>query len=163
RRNAPRRLNDIPQNRSAAAVTPKRRGKRLKCYDFDHQGSWEFKLRNQLRRAFAVCVSDAAFEETMAAVRSTLDREVDSAVMLMNLGERLPRKSREKLVGEILEHIIERLGGVTAYGWMNAVTATARTVRDPEVRWELEKLGAMVPALVARARSARKEHESAIA
>ncbi|NUM56699.1 MAG: DUF2075 domain-containing protein, partial [Candidatus Hydrogenedentes bacterium] len=33
RRNAPRRLNDIPQNRSAAAITPKRRGKRLKCYE----------------------------------------------------------------------------------------------------------------------------------
>jgi hypothetical protein len=40
----------------------------------------------------------------------------------------------------------------TAFGLLNAITATARDVRDPHLRWKLEEFGGQFPAWVVRAR-----------
>jgi hypothetical protein len=48
------------------------------------------------------------------------------------------------------EEIVRRFrdaGDRTAFGLMNAVTSIARDQDDPEVRWQLEKLGGGVPAM----------------
>jgi len=131
------------------------RSRLSRSFEFDCE--WDLRMRFQLRQAFEVCASEPAFEESIASVQSALDLEVDMAMMMMDL--KLPTR----MLRAFLERFIEDRESNTAYGWMNAVTATARTVRDPEERWELEKLGAMIPFIAAEKRAVGTTSEMAIA
>jgi len=53
------------------------------------------------------------------------------------------------VLGQIMNQFVHE-GGRTGFDLMNAVTAVARETRDPEVRWELEKLGGGVPVEMLR-------------
>src|SRR5438874_358758 len=97
----------------------------------------------------------AAFSEELCAVggkvidtldvslremRGAMEREADMVLSLMPLLSRLPRDTAAKLMGQIVGQFGAD-GDRSRYGLMNAVTATARETRDPELRWRLEEFG----------------------
>jgi len=98
-----------------------------------------------LREAVQSCASREAFATVTSEMRSAIEREADLAI---TLGSMLGRISAG-MGAEWLPQIFSRFtadGDRSAFGFMNAVTAVAREVRDPELRWRLEEFGGSVPA-----------------
>jgi len=107
-------------------------------------GPWETEeVGRQLCEAICQCARAEAFQSATRAMRTAMKIEADMTInMLPYLARLSPQVS-----GPILQNILQQFGAGRdrlAYGLMNAITATARDTRDPEVRWQLEALGAAV-------------------
>jgi hypothetical protein len=99
-----------------------------------------------LRDAVQHCCADEAFVDATDAMRSAMLREADMALMLLPMLARLPGDAAQRMLQQIMGNF-GREGDRSQFGLMNAVTATARDTRDPEMRWRLEELGGAIPAL----------------
>jgi hypothetical protein len=69
-------------------------------------------------------------------MRSAQDARVDLAISFLPLLSRFPTSVVTQILGRFF-NVRDR----SAFGMANAVTATARDMSDPELRWHLEKLG----------------------
>jgi hypothetical protein len=101
-----------------------------------------------LRETIQACCAPDAFRFSVDSMRSSLEAEVSLALMMMPMLSRL----RSHASAEILSRIASRFADGTdrsRFGFMNAVTSTARDTRDPELRWRLEEFGGMVASGIA--------------
>lgn len=94
----------------------------------------------EVREAIQACAEPGGFRAVVDRLRDARHTEVN---VLLNLTSHLTALPPD-LIREILEHVTreyERGGDESRYGFINAVTAVARTTRDPEAKWDLEVLG----------------------
>jgi hypothetical protein len=103
----------------------------------------------ELREAVRACATPQAFDESIRQMRGAMEQQAEVMLMALSFLSRAPSEVRDRLMAQIMSRFHSG-GDRSRYGLMNAVTATARNTRDPEVRWRLEELGGAVPALIAR-------------
>ena len=102
------------------------------------------ELADAMRDAVRSCSAPEAFENATEAMRSSIQSPVDLALTLIPMLARLPSGFAAEIVGPIMDEFFKSERR-SRYDLMNAVTAVARVTGDPEMRWELEKLGGTVP------------------
>jgi hypothetical protein len=93
------------------------------------------------------CCAEEIFADYTDRLRSACELEADMVLHLVPFLARMPKQLAAQLLADI-EGRYNKEGDRSLYGLMNAVTATARDTRDPELRWRLEELGGGIPALV---------------
>lgn len=98
-----------------------------------------------LREATRCCCRDDAFANAITQMRHARATRGDFVLMLLPHLAKLPREAASRMMQDILGRL-QADGDRSAYGLMNAVTATARDTRDPNLRWRLEELGGSIPA-----------------
>jgi hypothetical protein len=104
-----------------------------------------FDVLPQVRDAVRECCGDEAFALATSQMRAARDAEADLSLNLMPMLSKLPRADAKRIVDDILGRF-RRDKDRSQFGLMNAVTATARDTRDPELRWRLEELGGGIAA-----------------
>jgi hypothetical protein len=98
-----------------------------------------------VREAVQACCANEVFATGANEMRSAQVGEIDAILNLMPLLGHLPAGSRNQMIDSILAQF-EAGSDRSRFGLMNAVTATARDVPDPELRWRLEEFGGGIPA-----------------
>jgi hypothetical protein len=93
-----------------------------------------------VREAVGACCQREVFADTVAQVMTAAEAEADLAVALMPLLSRLTAAGSAHLLSEVADRFF-RDGDRSLFGLANAVTATARDARDPDLRWNLEEFG----------------------
>ena len=98
-------------------------------------------------------------------MRQAATVEIDMLLTLAPILSRMPRQASSALLSQFMERFgAERRG--TRYDLGNVITATARTLRAPQARWDAEELGGAVfagrilttqPGLAARRGAVRRE------
>jgi hypothetical protein len=107
---------------------------------------WEIhEACEQLGQTVRDCAHPRAFKAAAAQMRAATQSEASMAISLMPLLSNLPAKVASVVLRNILGNFDQGRDGST-YGLMNAVTATARGIQDPELRWKLEVMGGAVAA-----------------
>jgi len=99
-----------------------------------------------VREAVEACCEPDVFLETCEQVRTVQEMAADlmvTQIPLMSLIARASGGGNEHLMATIIDQFF-RAGDRTQFGLANAVTATAREVRDPDLRWELEEFGGAI-------------------
>jgi hypothetical protein len=119
---------------------------------------------DDVRDAVHACCSDEAFAIGVNGMRSTMNADVNTMINLMPVLSRLPKQVAAQILSTF-----QRDADRSGFGFLNAITATARDTRDPELRWQLESLGGAVPALLrprtrmpAASRPVAREREAAL-
>ena len=102
---------------------------------------------DSIREAVRGCCTVEAFEGALEEMRRALTIPADRAIMLMPALSQMAAQGNHRIVSEIIDAYLAE-GERTGFGLMNAVTAVAREVDDPELKWELEECGAGIPALL---------------
>ena len=105
----------------------------------------DFVVLPQVAEAVGACCRDEAFAEATAQMHSAQNAPANMVLNLMPSLSKLP----PEYVQSFLRRVMAQFNGErdrTRYGLMNAVTATARETRDPELRWRMEELGGAVAA-----------------
>lgn len=93
-----------------------------------------------VRDGVAACCAPEVFRANMDHVRTAAEHQADLALILMPMLGRFPEAANAHVLQQIMRTFFEDRDD-TRFGLMNAVTATARGVTDPEVRWRLEEMG----------------------
>jgi hypothetical protein len=99
---------------------------------------------DEVRLAVKLCASEDAFATAAGQMRRARgDADVNLMITLM------PYLHHFAHWPQMLERIVRQFTREepTRFGLVNAVTATARDTREPEVRWRLEELGGQLAAL----------------
>ena len=95
----------------------------------------------EVREAVRVCAAPEAFITASQQMRTAAELEADQVIMAMTFQiTHSPRHIASGLVTQILSRFSDDRDR-SAFGLMNAITATARDTRDPDLRWRLEELG----------------------
>ena len=97
------------------------------------------------RLAVKACASPDVFVRVRDEMRSAAEVEADVALQFLPYVSTLP----SHMVSSVVPLIFQRFAADrdrTLFGLMNAVTAVARGIRDPEAKWRLEELGGSMPA-----------------
>jgi hypothetical protein len=68
----------------------------------------------------------------------------DMMLNMMAMLAHLPPRTRTQVMESVLGQFTSG-GDSSRFGLMNALTATARETRDPELRWRLEEFGGGIP------------------
>jgi len=100
-----------------------------------------------IRETVRACCADEVFTARIGEMRAarTLDG-TDAMLNMMPMLAQLAPRVRTQVMQSVLGQFASA-GDSSRFGLMNAVTATARDTRDPELRWHLEELGGGIPAL----------------
>jgi hypothetical protein len=106
----------------------------------------EFEVLPQVAEAVGECCREEAFAESAAQMRSARNARANMMLNLAPFLSRLPKEHLQRFLRDVMAQFKEEKDP-TRYGLMNAVTATARQARDPELRWRMEELGGAVAAL----------------
>jgi hypothetical protein len=104
----------------------------------------ETELAGAVREAIQDCCSPEAFQTSADAMRSSINASVDMALNVASMFSRLPEEIRSEFFTRILDKFLKS-STHSRFDLMNAVTATARNVTNPEARWRLEELGGAIP------------------
>jgi hypothetical protein len=107
----------------------------------------DFVVLPQVREAVRECCGDEAFAVTTAQMRAAKDAEADLVLNLLPMLSKMPREQAGRLVGQIAGQF-RRQRDRSRFGLMQAVTATARQTRDPDLRWRLEEFGGGIAARI---------------
>jgi hypothetical protein len=105
---------------------------------------------NGFRLAMRSCAAPEVFATITAEMRSAAEQEADLMISLVPALSGMP----QHIVTNLMVQISRQFGtdnDRTGFGMLNAVTAVARRLEDPETRWRLEALGGTLPARLARA------------
>lgn len=98
------------------------------------------QILQSLREAVAWCCAAEIFSESVRQMRIATQSDADVGITLMPLLSRLEGHGATHTLAAIMEHFVGD-GDRSRFGLLNAVTATARETRDPELRWNLEEFG----------------------
>ncbi len=93
-----------------------------------------------VRDGVAACCAPEVFRTNMDHVRTAAETRVDLALMFLPMFSQFPEAAHAHLLPQIVRTFFDDRDD-TRFGLMNAVTAVARGVADPDVRWRLEELG----------------------
>jgi len=98
-----------------------------------------------LHQAVTACATGDSFKSCIHDMQAATvaNRTVDALLNLLPLISHFP--NNHQMLRTIIDNFLTE-GDETAYGMMNAVTATARDTSDRRVKWELEALGGGIPA-----------------
>jgi hypothetical protein len=102
------------------------------------------ELAHALRESVRECCEAEAFENATEAMQLSTQSGVDLALTIMPTLSRLPSEFAAEILGPVIDEFFKSERR-SRFDLMNAVTAVARETTDPEVRWELEKIGGAVP------------------
>lgn len=94
----------------------------------------------RIREAVEACCARDAFANAARSLRRATETEVEVGLNLLPLLS----QCSARVQADTLSHIMkEFFGGKdhSQFGLVNAITATARDTRDPQLRWDLEELG----------------------
>lgn len=97
-----------------------------------------------IRKTMQACCDEKAFSTAVATMQEA--RTATATDLILQLLPWLTRLSTGRdtnLFPPFMDHFL-REGDSSRFGMANAVTATARDVQDPDVKWDLEKLGGAV-------------------
>jgi hypothetical protein len=119
----------------------------------------DFVVLPQVAEAVGACCRDEAFAEAAEQMRSARNARANMALNLAPSLSKLPPEQIQPFLRDVFAQLV-REKNRTQYGLMNAVTATARETRDPELRWRMEELGG---AVVAPGRQPTSPHSGAAA
>lgn len=116
----------------------------------------------QIREAVQACLAPGVFESVMEEVRKSPRDTTDFLMSVLPTLKKLLQARHPRRVRKIMRRF-EREEERSRFGLMNAVTAIARDVEDPQVRWDLEELGGAIgvgapvapPSLDAKAKARR--------
>jgi hypothetical protein len=111
----------------------------------DFESDSDDALVATLREAIQACCAQEAFETAADEVRSSIESKVDLALTLMPMLSRLRAAVSSELLASIMDRFFEGRDN-SRFGLMNAVTSVARDAHNPEMRWQLEKIGGGIPA-----------------
>jgi hypothetical protein len=103
----------------------------------------------RVSEAMDACATREAFAQSIDDMREAMSSEVDIALQLLPLMDRLPRGAVQAALGLIFDQWFES-DDQSAFGLMNAITAVARETPDPETRWTLEAIGGSLLARMRR-------------
>jgi hypothetical protein len=99
-----------------------------------------------VREAVASCCEPDVFADTVGRVRRTADElTCDLELSVLPMLARLSTGAHRNLLVEVMTRMT-RVGDLTRFGLANAVTATAREILNPDLRWNLEELGGGIAA-----------------
>jgi hypothetical protein len=98
----------------------------------------------EIRAAIRACAHPDVLAPTLETMRDATEHRVSVMVHLLPLMVQLPAAQRSAIAEHVRLAVLHFNAGddESLYGLMNAVTAVARGASDPEVRWQLEVLGA---------------------
>jgi hypothetical protein len=102
------------------------------------------ELAGAVREAIQDCCSPEAFQNAADNMRSSVHASVDMALNVAALISRMPEDDRSRFFTRIFDQFLKSANH-SRFDLMNAVTATARNLTDPEARWRLEELGGAIP------------------
>ena len=114
------------------------------------RNEWQHELSDQVLQqisdAVAACTSEESRADYFDQIRESAlaPASMDLLLTIMPLVPGLLEQS-PGLLSTILGEF-DMANDRTGFGLMNAITSTARDTHDPETKWELEKLGGLVPA-----------------
>ena len=97
------------------------------------------------RFAVRACASPDAFGRVRDEMRSAAEMDADVALQFLPYVSTLPPHVAASVVPLIFQRFAADRDS-TVFGLMNAVTAVARDIRDPDTKWRLEELGGSMPA-----------------
>ncbi len=121
-----------------------------------HIQCWDPQLATiSIREGIEACCTPEVFADNVSRIRSGCGTDID---MVLNLAPLLARYGADnKIFAQVLDRFF-RDGDRSRYGLANAVTATAREVREPELKWNLEELGGgvMIGAISTPPRNGRR-------
>lgn len=112
----------------------------------------EISLRSMVR----ACCSDEWFVDATQQLRHAQRTPIDAMLSLIPHLGRMPRQAAHRFMESIMREWMKSADH-SRYGLMNAVTATARDTSDPELRWQLEVIGAQV-GIPEAVRASREQH-----
>jgi hypothetical protein len=104
------------------------------------------EVLTSLREAIQACCVPEAFTTATRQMRSAQEMAADLGLMLLPALPGLPTAAKGQLLEQIFSNFTSA-GDSSLFGLINAVTATARDTRDPQLRWDLEELGGGIAAL----------------
>jgi hypothetical protein len=93
-----------------------------------------------VREAVGACCDPGVFADTLDRVRTAAEDAADLMLVFAPSLARLTEAGHGQFVADIMDQFF-RDGDRSRFGAANAVTATARGVTDPALKWELEELG----------------------
>ena len=105
----------------------------------------DFDVLHQVAEAVGECCRDEAFAEAAGQMRAAQNVGVNLMLNLAPFLSKMPQEHVQRILRDVAAQF-NRERNRTRYGLMNAVTATARETRDPELRWRMEELGGAVAA-----------------
>lgn len=108
-------------------------------FEFDEE-----QMVGEVREAVRACGAAEVFAASVDQIRTTLEREMDLALNLLPLLGRISGEDGQRIMQQILKRFFDD-NDHSRFGLMNAITSMARDTRDPETRWNLEKLGGAIP------------------
>jgi len=97
-----------------------------------------------IRDAVRACCDQAVLWEGAAEMRNARESEADLALTLLGQLQHFPAMMKPRVL-EMIMNQFTAAGDRSRFGMMNAVTATAGDIPEPELRWQLEELGGGVP------------------
>jgi hypothetical protein len=100
-----------------------------------------------VRETVQACCADDVFTARVGEMRAAVSMDgTDMMLNMMALLAHMPPRVRTQVMQSVLGQFASS-GDSSRFGLMNAVTATARETRDPDLRWRLEELGGGIPVL----------------
>ncbi len=109
----------------------------------DLRGQEPEEAVRSVREAVEACCAEEAFTQTVQHMRTACEAQVDWALMMLPLLARHPATANSQFLSQIMSTFF-RDGDQSRFGLVNAITATARDLSDPEARWNLEELGGRI-------------------
>jgi hypothetical protein len=103
----------------------------------------------EIRLTVRQCAAPEAFAKVTNEMRRATVAPAELMIHVLPALDRLPTELQAEMMVMILQEF-ERANDQSLYGVMNAVTAAARGVNDPETKWQLEQYGGSLPALAQR-------------
>ena len=103
------------------------------------------EVERRVRESIRVCCAPETFAISAAEMARRCANGDRYAVESRADARALPREASDA----VLKHFMERFGAQrrgTRYDLANVITAAARTVRDPQAKWQTESLGGAVAA-----------------
>ena len=99
----------------------------------------------QLSQVVAGCATGDAFSRSVDQFRNAGSRNLASMDLMLSM---MAVMHGHTALIEMIARDFMRAEDQSAYGLLNAVTATARETTDPETKWTLEKIGGSIPARI---------------
>ncbi len=107
----------------------------------------EFDVISAMQEAVHACSDPSVFASGMRSMRTAVLEEVDLALHMMPVLHELQQMPSVNSASEIIRRILAE-GVGSRFSLMNAVTAVARDLTDPQQRWDLEELGGAIGACI---------------
>jgi hypothetical protein len=119
--------------------------------DLGRWGRWA--ILGAIRSGIIDCCGPDVLSSAVPQLRNSITSNADRIISALPLLTRFSHTVSKQEMGRVVDRILRR-SDRSRYGVANAITAEARDTVDPELRWELEVLGARIaiasPSLASR-------------